>query len=66
MAARQAEVMEASAYGRALSFGRDTQQAVGVPISVGRYNDPEYPSLVQAIAHFGGKVAKFISRLRRL
>jgi hypothetical protein len=48
VAVRQAEVMEASAYGRELMFGRDTQQAVGVPTSVGRYNDPEYPSLVQA------------------
>ena len=48
VATRQAEVMEASAYGRGLRFGRDTQQAVGVPVSVGRYFDAEYPSLVQA------------------
>ena len=48
VATRQAEVMEASSYGRRLSFGRDTAQAVGVPVSVGRFQDPEYSSLVQA------------------
>ena len=48
VAQRREEAIESSAYGRGLRFGRDRQQHVGVPASVGRWADADFDEQVEA------------------